>query len=312
VRVLTRQSHEDGAGIEFVTGDLAKDEGIEAAVEGAEIIVHCAGTAKGDEDKAQTLVRAASRGGTPHLVYISVVGDDQVPVESGVDRAMFGYYASKLAAERAVADSGLPWTTLRATQFHDLILKTAKQISKLPVVPVPAGFQFQPIDTGEVADRLVELAVGPPAERVPDFAGPRIYEMADLVRGYLRASHKHRPILPIRLPGKAARAVREGATLAPDRAVGHRTWEEFLADRVSSSGKGSSSPTLKEKGLRIDCLFMIRTGERSGSHLDNTVSILAPHVDVAGRGWVARFDAVYVEARSSASDAAGGRRKTTG
>ncbi len=78
----------DGKGFEFVAGDLAKDEGIEAAVERAEIIAHCAGTAKGDEAKARNLVRAASRTGTRHLVYISVVRDDRIPVESGVDRAM--------------------------------------------------------------------------------------------------------------------------------------------------------------------------------------------------------------------------------
>ena len=63
---------------------------------------------------------------------------------------MFGYFAAKLAAEGVVANSGLPWTTLRATQFHDGILKTARQMARLPVVPVPAGFRFQPIDTGEV------------------------------------------------------------------------------------------------------------------------------------------------------------------
>src|SRR6266496_30157 len=194
VRVLSRRSREDGEGIEFVRGDLAKDEGIEAAVEGAEIIVHCAGTAKGDEDKARNLVRAASRAGARHLVYISVVGAERIPVVSGVDRAMFGYFASKLAAERVVADSGLPWTTLRAAQFHDLILLVAQQMARLPVIPVPAGFRFQPVDAAEVAGRLVELALGTPAGLVPDMAGPRVYE---LVRGYLRASHRHRPIITV-------------------------------------------------------------------------------------------------------------------
>ena len=101
---------------------------------------------------------------------------------------MFGYFASKLAAERVVADSGLPWTTLRATQFHDLFLMTVRQMAKLPVIPVPAGFRFQPVDAGEVAARLVELALGPPAGLVPDMAGPRVYEMAELLRGYLRAT----------------------------------------------------------------------------------------------------------------------------
>ena len=47
----------------------------------------------------------------------------------------------------------------------------------LPVIPVPAGFRFQPIDAGEVAARPVELALGTPAGLVPDMAGPRVYEM---------------------------------------------------------------------------------------------------------------------------------------
>jgi uncharacterized protein YbjT (DUF2867 family) len=234
VRVVTRRHHEAADGIEFVTADLTTGEGIEAAVEGAEVIVHCAGSTKGDEDKALNLVQAASRAGPRHLVYISVVGADQVPIVSRVDRAMFGYFASKLAAERVVADSGLPWTTLRATQFHDLMLTTARQMTRLPVIPVPAGFRVQPVDAGEVAARLVELALGKPAGLVPDMAGPRVYGMAELLRGYLRAGRKHRALMPVRLTGKAARAFRAGANLAPDRAVGHRTWEDFLADRVGS------------------------------------------------------------------------------
>jgi len=247
VRVLSRRSREgreaikeDGQGIERVTGDLGTGEGADAAVEGTEIIVHCAGSAKGDEDKARHLVGAASRAGARHLVYISVVGADRIPVASGIDRAMFGYFASKRAAERAVADSGVPWTTLRATQFHDLTLATARQMSRLPVIPVPAGFQFQPVDADEVAARLVELALGTPAGLVPDMAGPRVYEMATLVRGYLRARGMHRPIVPVWLPGKAARAFRAGANLAPDRAVGRRTWEDFLANRF---GGRVSSPS---------------------------------------------------------------------
>ena len=89
---------EAGEGMEFVTGDLATGEGIEAAVEGAEIIVHCAGSSKGDEDKARHLVRAAARAGARHLVYISVVGADRIPLASGIDRALFGYFGAKLAA----------------------------------------------------------------------------------------------------------------------------------------------------------------------------------------------------------------------
>ena len=242
VRGMSRRARpgDDWPGTEWVQADLATGEGIEAAVEGTEIIVHCAGSSKGDEQKALHLVRAALRAGTRHLVYISVVGADRVPVASSLDRAMFGYFASKLAAERVVAASGLPWTTLRATQFDYLILLVARQMARLPVIPLPSGFRFQPVDEGEVAARLAELALGEPAGLVPDLAGPKVYSTAELIRGYLRASHRHRPIIPLWLPGKAAQAVRAGANLAPGRAVGRRTWEEFLAQRVSSSSDSNS------------------------------------------------------------------------
>jgi uncharacterized protein YbjT (DUF2867 family) len=142
VRVLSRHRNDGPEGIEVVTGDLATGEGIDAAVEGMEIIVHCASSFKGDEDKARHLIRAATQSGPRHLVNISVVGTDRIPIMSRIDRTMFGYLGSKLAAERIVADSGLPWTTLRATQFHDLILMVGQQLAKLPVIPVPSGVRL--------------------------------------------------------------------------------------------------------------------------------------------------------------------------
>jgi uncharacterized protein YbjT (DUF2867 family) len=239
VRVLSRHSQEAAAGIEFRTGDLATGQGIEAAVAGTGIILHLAGGMKSNEDETWRLVQAASQAGTRHLVYISVVGADRIPIISGIDRAMFGYYGSKLAAERVVADSGLPWTTLRATQFHESMVKLVQQMAKLPVIPVPAGWKFQPIDAEDVADRFVELALNTPSGLVPDMAGPRVYEMAELVRTYLHANGKHRLILPVRLPGQANRVFRAGANLAPNRAVGRRTWEDVLAGRVTSPSESA-------------------------------------------------------------------------
>lgn len=232
VRVLSRRDHAAEAGIEYVTGDVSTGEGLDTAVKGVETIVHCAGSAKGDDDKARNLVRAASAAGVRHLVYISVVGVDRVPVVSGIDRAMFGYFAAKREAERVVAESGVPWTTLRATQFHDWVLMTLRQMAKMPVMPLWAGMRFQPVDSREVAARLVELALGEPAGLVPDIAGPRIYAMDELARGYLRASGRRRLLMPVRTPGKAAAAYRAGANLAPERAVGQRTWEDFLDEQV--------------------------------------------------------------------------------
>ena len=246
VRVLSRGVHV-AEGTEFVSGDLTTGEGVDAAVEGVEVIVHCAGSAKGDQVKAQHLVRAASAAGARHIVYISVVGADRIPMARAIDRAMFGYFGSKLAAERVIAESGIPWTTLRATQFFDLTLLTAQAMAKLPVIPVPSSFRFQPIDAAEVADRLVELAVGAPAGLVPAIAGPRAYDMAELVRSYLRVAGKRRGIVRVPVPGTAAAAIRAGANLAPDRAVGRRTWEDFLAERVGSSPISRSVPKARSR-----------------------------------------------------------------
>jgi len=238
VRVLSRRTHDSTRGVEYVVGDLAKDEGVEAAVAGAEIVLHCAATGKVSEDTAQisNLVRAAKQAGVHHLVNISVVGADRIPVVSGVDRAMFAYFASQLAVERVVAESGLPWSNLRATQFYDgFILLMVQGMAKLPVIPVPAGFRFQPVDADEVAATLVNLTLGPPAGKVPDIAGPTVYEAAELFRSYLKAMHKGRVMVQVRIPGGAADAIRAGANLATDRAVGRRTWEEFLAGYAGSS-----------------------------------------------------------------------------
>jgi uncharacterized protein YbjT (DUF2867 family) len=226
-RVLSRGGGGDAA--QTAAGDLTTGQGIDAAVAGVEIVVHCAGTQKDDDVKARHLMQAASHAGVRHVVFISVVGADRIPVEGAIDRAMFAYFASKRAAERVVAEAGVPWTTLRATQFHDLLLKVAQQMARLPIIPIARGVRFQPVDADEVAARLVELALGPPAGLVPDIAGPRVHEMAALLRAYLHAVHKRRLMVPVWLPGKAARAVRDGANIAPDRAVGVRTWEDFLA-----------------------------------------------------------------------------------
>jgi uncharacterized protein YbjT (DUF2867 family) len=242
VRVLTRRPPESSGDVVYATGDLETGAGVDEAMRGVATIVHCAGTTTGDDDKARTLVRAAKDAGVEHVVFISVVGADRVPQQSRVDRAMFGYFGSKRGAEDVIAGSGVPWTTLRATQFHELMLTTVQGMARLPVVPVPAGFRFQPVDGAEVADRLVELALGAPAGLVPDIAGPKSYAMTELLRLYLRASGKHRPTVPLRLPGRAARAFRDGANLAPDRAVGRRTWEAFLAAEVGAAGAREDAP----------------------------------------------------------------------
>ncbi len=224
VRVLSRSKREStDDGVEFVAGDLASGEGVDAAVAGVDTIIHLAGGPKGDEVLATNLVKAANAAGRPHVVYISVVG---------ADRESFAYFTQKREAENIIAASGLPWTTVRATQFHDLVFTVAKFLGKLPVVPVPSGFRFQPIDANDVAARLVELAQGKPAGLVADIAGPKIYDLKDIVRSYLQATNRHRLLLPMFMPGKGPKAFRQGVNLAPAHATGTGTWENFLAART--------------------------------------------------------------------------------
>jgi len=214
VRVLSRRPAPatGAAPYTWMTGDLRTGG-----------IIHCASGPRGDVQAARRLIEAAHRAGAPHLIYISIVGVDRVPL---------GYYRAKLDVERLIESSGLPWTILRATQFHDLILHGCGTLARLPVILVPAGTSFQPIEVGEVADRLVELSTAAPAGRVPDMGGPEVRSTRDLAYQYLRAADRHRRVLPVRIPGAIFSAFRVGGHLAPDRAVGRLTFEEFLAERV--------------------------------------------------------------------------------
>jgi uncharacterized protein YbjT (DUF2867 family) len=170
-------------------------------------------------------------------VYISIVGIDRVP---------YRYYQAKQEAERLIQASGLPWTILRATQFHQLVLLVASGLARLPVVPVPAATSFQPIDAAEVADQLARLATGLPSGRVPDMGGPHIRSAADLLRAYLHAAGRRRLVLPTRLPSAAFAGYQRGGHLAPDRTVGRRTWEEFLAEQVSRPERSRAHRTIAE------------------------------------------------------------------
>ncbi|MBF6332775.1 SDR family oxidoreductase [Nocardia transvalensis] len=219
LRVLSRSPRANTPGIEYVRGDLTKGHGIDAAVAGIDTIVHLAGDAKTDDVATRHLVDAAA--GVGHLVFIGVTAAERIPL---------GYFRAKLAAERAIEESGIPFTTLRAAQFHDLIFDALRTLAKLPVVPLLPG-RMQPVETAEVAHRLVELTLGEPQGRVSDLAGPEVLDFRALVRTFLQATGKRRLMVPIPFPGKAGRAFRNGDNLTFET-HGKRTWAEYLAERV--------------------------------------------------------------------------------
>ena len=223
VRALSRRGHPG-----TIPGDLLTGEGLEEAVEGASTIVHCASsptkTRRVDVEGTERLLRTADRAGVQHIIFISIVGVERDPY--------FPYYRMKLETERIVERSAVPWTIIRATQFHEFVLRLIRFLDHLPIMPAPKGFLLQPIDTQEVAERLVELALSPPAGRVPDIGGPQIATFAGFARTYFEAARRSRGILEVPVPGRMAKMFREGAHLAPECKYGRTTWEEFLDTTV--------------------------------------------------------------------------------
>ncbi|MFI8349695.1 SDR family oxidoreductase [Streptomyces sp. NPDC085596] len=217
VRVLSR--HSEPYAVDLRAGGPALD----AALAGVERVVHCASSpGGGDEKAAERLTRAARRAGVAHLVYISIVGVDRVPLP---------YYRAKLAVERRIEESGLGWTVLRTTQFHDLMVTFLGKLTAPPLALLPAGLADQPVEVAEVADRLAELALAAPAGRVPDIGGPEVRSVPSLARAYLHATGRRRRLLEVPLAGRTYGAFRAGGHLAPEQAVGKGTFEEYLARR---------------------------------------------------------------------------------
>ncbi|WP_208092692.1 SDR family oxidoreductase [Blastococcus xanthinilyticus] len=217
VRALSRRS---GPGL--VTGDLLTGEGIDAAVNGVDTVVHLAtGLRRKDVVIARTLLDASRRAGVEHLLLISIVGIDHIPL---------GYYRDKVEIERLVADSGVPHTILRATQFHTLVDQLFTVQRRLPVLLAPS-FRVQPIAPSEVADRLVELASSAPAGRVPDIGGPAVRPLPELAQVWATARGIRRRVVPARLPGRVFAGYRAGHDLVPGPPYGRVTFEEYLAAR---------------------------------------------------------------------------------
>ncbi|GAA4992489.1 NAD(P)H-binding protein [Kineococcus glutinatus] len=224
VRTLSRHPHPGAGGSRHFLGDTVAGRGLRPALAGVGVVLHLAGGAKGDDTAARHLAAAAAAAGVGHVVLVSVVGADRVPV---------GYFRAKAAAEQAVIGSGIPWTVLRVAQLHDLALRAVTALARLPITPVPRGVRLEPVHGEEVAARLADLALAAPSGRARDLAGPQVLDVAALLAAVdARRAHPRRT-LPVPLPGAAGRAYRAGENLAgPQAQRGARTWADFLAERA--------------------------------------------------------------------------------
>jgi uncharacterized protein YbjT (DUF2867 family) len=223
VRAMSRRSHVGYTGVHWAQGDLLANAGVDAAVAGVDVVVHCATQATRNKDVASTenLVTAARNAGVSHIIYVSIVGIDRIPLP---------YYKTKLQVEEVLQSSGVGHTILRATQFHDLIKMTFALQRFSPLLCTLRGVRFQPIDTRDVATRLVELVDAEPAGRVGDIGGPAAHTHAELAHIYRAACGGRRPVIELPMPGRIIAGFHSGANLAPDHPVGTIGFADYLTE----------------------------------------------------------------------------------
>jgi uncharacterized protein YbjT (DUF2867 family) len=207
--------------------DLASGEGLAGGLAGVEAVVDASNAPPAPRGKAREvlvegskrLLRAEAEAGVRHHVAVSIVGCDRVPM---------AYYGAKMAQEEVVAAGPVPWSLLRATQFHQFLAWAFARAARFGVVPT-GRVLVQPIDPAIVASRLADSVHAEPGGRLPDVAGPEVRTLGELARAWRRA--RGRRSLPLRIPtvGRAGRALRDGGLCEPDAAAEGRSFEEWLA-----------------------------------------------------------------------------------
>jgi uncharacterized protein YbjT (DUF2867 family) len=207
--------------------DLVRGDGLAARLAGVDVVIDVTSTSTQSGEVSekffgavtQNLLTAERTVGVGHHIALSIVGSDKAP---------FGYYAGKAVQEKLVAEATVPWTILRATQFHEFASQLYRQVTIGPITLVPTMVS-QPVAAREVGQRLILLAEGSPAGHATDLAGPEVLRMSDMVRKYAAAIRGRGPIIAVPLPGGFGKAMRNGTTLAGEGAdIGTQTFGEWI------------------------------------------------------------------------------------
>lgn len=232
--------------------DLVSGEGVDAVLDGVDVVIDVTSTPTMSaasairffETVTHNLLAAEQRAGVRHHVALSIVGIDST--QKG-----YGYYQGKRAQERAVETGPVPYSLVRATQFHEFARQMFERMKMGPFVLVPT-MRSQPIDAADVAARLVELAEGAPAGRVTDIAGPRVERMAELARRYGRAAGLPGRVVELSLPGSSGRQMRDGSLLAGTSAqlIG-QDFTSWLREQTGSDGEAKTPRQVGIAGIPI-------------------------------------------------------------
>src|ERR1041385_9241997 len=185
VAILRQAGHEviaasPRSGVNSITG-----EGLKEAMVGAQVVIDLANSPS-FEDKAvleffeasgRNLAAAGTAAGVRHHVALSIVG---------TDRTDNGYFRAKLAQEKLIEASGIPYTIIRATQFMEFIGGIADSSADGNTVRLPA-ILFQPIAAEDIAPIVPEVALAPPRNGILEIAGPERAPFDKIVARYLKA-----------------------------------------------------------------------------------------------------------------------------
>lgn len=209
-------------GVDLTTG-AGLDQalaGVDAVIDASNVETMSAKVSVGFFEAAtRTLLAAGERAGVRHHVALSIVGCDVVDLP---------YYLGKRRQEELVTAGPVPWTILRATQFHEFAGQLVDR-SPAPLALAPRMLS-QPVAAAEVAALLVATALGAPQGATHDLGGPQPERMDRLVRAELRRRGTRRVVVPVPMVGTTGRQVRDGGLLpGPGATLGRQTFDEWAA-----------------------------------------------------------------------------------
>jgi len=194
VNNLKQQGHEvlaasPSKGVNSVTG-----EGLAAALAGAQVVVDVSNAPSWEdnavleffEKSTRNLLTQAAAAGVRHYVALSVVGTERLLAS--------GYFRAKMAQEKLIQASKIPYTIVRATQFSDFVGGIANSATDGQNVRLPSAL-LQPIVSDDVAAALANVAVAAPLNGLVDIAGPEAFPLDEVVRKFLKATHDSRAVI---------------------------------------------------------------------------------------------------------------------
>ena len=235
VRSASQAGHEAVAMSRSVGVDVRTGEGLLAALEGVDVIIdatdggtiHRAKATAFFTEVTENLQSIGQAQGVSRLVTLSIVGLERLPG--------FGYYEAKLAQESVALAGPLPVSIVRATQFHEFPVQILSRSARGPIAPVPV-MRIQPVAARAVGEVLVETAVGPTLGTTLEIAGPEEKNLVALARQVVRMRGRRTVVVPLRVPGRAGKAMRAGGQMPKSgaRIVGP-DFEEWLHGEDFSS-----------------------------------------------------------------------------